>query len=623
MDDPSARRLSVLQGHLRKPEIQLNKCGSIEASAPISSKKTEIQKAFPRKRLEILSWNGWGYKDSGFYLNDKGVAFFTGPRYPLNGLVLPLVIPWMEQKLGFDRTQTAFSQPPPSPADLPPPMPCPSFIEAVRPHSVAISTDADDRLFHSHGHTCHELFILRSGKIDIRLVDAVVWPGCHDHVAKIVQLASLHNICIIPFGGGTNVSGALECPSDERRPIISLDMTEMDKILWIDEDNLTAHVEAGIVGQDLERKLAERGYTSGHEPDSQEFSTLGGWVATRSSGMKKNKYGNIEDLVVRIRTVTPSGTIDKSFLGPRNSLGPDLQHFILGSEGTLGVITEVTMRIRPLPQVRRYGSIVFPTFELGVEYMRDVAKQRCAPASIRLMDNLQFQIGQILKPTPSFTTSIIDSIKKIYVTKFKGFDPDKMAACTLLMEGTPEEVKLQEKRLIDIASKYNGLSGGEENGRRGYMMTFVIAYIRDMAFDYGYLSESFETSIPWSRVVDMCRNVKERISQLCTDNGIIRPPLISCRVTQVYDEGACVYFYLAFSYLEVGMDPVKLFHTIESSARDEVLANGGSLSHHHGVGKIRKKWIKDTLTPTGIDMLYAVKRQVDPQNIFGCANLLP
>jgi alkyldihydroxyacetonephosphate synthase len=471
------------------------------------------------------------------------------------------------------------------------------------------------------GHTCHELFNLRTGKFDNRLVDMVIWPSSHEDVEKIVQLGLKYNICIIPFGGGTNVSGALECSHEEGRVIVSLDMTEMDKILWIDDDNLTAHVQAGIVGQDLERKLAEKGYTTGHEPDSQEFSTVGGWVATRSSGMKKNLYGNIEDLVVRIRVVTPAGVLDKNYLGPRNSIGPDLQHFVMGSEGTLGVITEVTMKIRPLPEARRYGSVVFPSFEMGVAFMREVARQQCAPASIRLMDNMQFQMGQIMKPPNSYTASVLESIKKLYLIKFKGFDPEKMAACTLLMEGPDDDVRQHEKKILAIAKKFYGISGGEENGRRGYLMTFVIAYVRDLGFNYGYLSESFETSIPWSRVVDMCYNVKTRVKDVCTSYGVCRPPLICCRVTQVYDAGACVYFYLAFCYLEIGIDPLKLFDIIERTARDEILANGGSLSHHHGVGKIRKYWVEDTLTPTGVDMLKAVKNQVDPQNIFGCGNI--
>ncbi|KAI0207104.1 Alkyldihydroxyacetonephosphate synthase, peroxisomal [Lamellibrachia satsuma] len=193
--------------------------------------------------------------------------------------------------------------------------------------------------------------------------------------------------------GGTSVSGALECPEHEKRMIISLDTSQMTKILWIDEKNLTACLECGIVGQDLERRLAEKGYCTGHEPDSIEFSSVGGWVATRASGMKKNIYGNIEDLVVHVKVVTPQGVISRNCQVPRISAGPDIQQFVLGSEGTLGVVTEVIMKIRPLPECQKYGSVVFPNFEKGVDCLREISRQRSAPASIRLMDNEQFQFG--------------------------------------------------------------------------------------------------------------------------------------------------------------------------------------------------------------------------------------
>lgn len=171
------------------------------------------------------------------------------------------------------------------------------------------------------------------------------------------------------------MSYGLMCPADETRTIISLDTSQMNRILWVDENNLTAHVEAGITGQDLERQLKESGYCTGHEPDSLEFSTVGGWISTRASGMKKNIYGNIEDLVVHMKMVTPRGVIEKSSQGPRMSTGPDIHHFIMGSEGTLGVITEATIKIRPTPEYQKYGSVAFPNFEQGVACLREIAKQ--------------------------------------------------------------------------------------------------------------------------------------------------------------------------------------------------------------------------------------------------------
>lgn len=306
------------------------------------------------------------------------------------------------------------------------------------------------------------------------------------------------------------------------------------RVLWVDEQNLTACVESGVIGQDLERELAKRGYTTGHEPDSFEFSSVGGWVATRASGMKKNKYGNIEDLLVHVKLVTPQGELLRGGLGPRVSSGLDVQHFVLGSEGTLGVITEVILKIRPLPECRKYGSIIFTEFNKGVQCMREIAKKRLQPASIRLMDNEQFIFGQSLKPAPGYVRVLVDGIKKWYITNVRGFDVHRMCVATLLFEGTNEEVKQQEKHINVIAEKYEGYPAGGANGERGYMLTFAIAYIRDLGFDCGIVAESFETSMPWDRVLPLCTNVKHRVREECKARGI-DDFMITCRVTQLYD----------------------------------------------------------------------------------------
>lgn len=194
--------------------------------------------------------------------------------------------------------------------------------------------------------------------------------------------------------------------------------------------------------------------------------------------MKKNTYGNIEDLLVHVRMVTPKGVLEKNCQVPRLSCGPDFNHVVMGSEGSLGVITEVIIKVRPLPRCKRYGSIVFPDFESGVKCMREVAKQRCQPASIRLMDNDQFKFGMILKPEESKLSQIVDGLKKFYVTKIKGFDLDKMCVMTLLFEGDEQDVKNHEKKVNSIGMLFGGMPAGQSNGERGYMLTFVIAYIR-------------------------------------------------------------------------------------------------------------------------------------------------
>ncbi|XP_019129756.2 alkyldihydroxyacetonephosphate synthase, peroxisomal [Larimichthys crocea] len=621
------QRLRIIAGHLQSSEdgdssstvLLAAECKAQESQKTAGCSGEE--KTVPRKRHEIMKWNGWGYSDSRFLFNKKGQAEFTGKRYRLSGMIIPGLKDWFEGTFGASLQHKTPATPVLTSSSVPPPTLNEAFVEELKSTGIPFSLEAEDRVFRAHGHCLHEIFALREGKFG-RVPDMVVWPNCHNDVVKIVELACKHNVCLMPYGGGTSVSSALECPPEETRSIVSLDTSQMNRILWIDEKNLTAHVEAGIVGQDLERLLNESGYCTGHEPDSMEFSSLGGWVATRASGMKKNIYGNIEDLVVHIKMVTPQGVIEKSCQGPRMSTGPDIHHFIMGSEGTLGVVTEVTMKIRPMPEYQKYGSVVFPNFEQGVACLREVAKQRCAPASIRLMDNEQFKFGHALKPqVSSIFTSFLDGLKKFYITKFKGFDPNHLCVATLLFEGDREKVLQHEKQVYDIAAKFGGLAAGEDNGQRGYMLTFVIAYLRDLGMDYYVIGESFETSVPWDRVLDICRNVKARIVAECKDKGVQFSPLSTCRVTQTYDAGACVYFYFAFNYRGLS-DPVHVYEQVEHAAREEILANGGSLSHHHGVGKLRKEWMRDTVSNVGMGMLKSVKDYVDPKNIFGNRNLL-
>lgn len=423
-----------------------------------------------------------------------------------------------------------------------------SIIDSLQKTSITFSLEDEDRIFRSHGHTIHEAFTLTKASFS-RIPDIVVWPQCTQDVIQIVELALRENVVIIPYGGGTSVSGGLECPSHERRMIISLDTGLMNQCLKLDRKNLTATFGAGITGKDLENYLQKFGLCVGHEPDSYEFSTLGGWVATRASGMKKNVYGNIEDLMIHAKMVTPTGVLDRGCHVPRISCGPDVQQMILGSEGTLGVITEVTLKLRPLPECRKYGSIIMPNLERGIAFMREVARRQLKPASIRLVDNEQFKFGQALKPEiQSFVANCLDFVKKLYVTKWKGYKVDQMCVVTLLFEGLEKDVSSLEREVLELGEHYGGLSAGEENGKRGYMLTFVIAYLRvrfiqlchvlfvsmmfmhqDLAMRFGVLGESFETSVPWSKCHAICRNVKARIRLEAKAHKLRKPFLLTCR----------------------------------------------------------------------------------------------
>jgi alkyldihydroxyacetonephosphate synthase len=561
----------------------------------------------------------WGFADSGFALTADGELTFTGARYPISGQRLSDFLPWARETLDAPLAPDdvhASGYPTPIPervvnaafeADL---------ASALREDQL--DRDARTRLRHGHGHTQEEMWAIKYGRV-ARVPDLIVRPESDADVRAIVAIAARHRVCLIPYGGGTNVTEALRCPSDEARSIASVDMRRMNRVRWIDPDNRSACIEAGANGREIAEVLARHGFTIGHEPDSYEFSTLGGWIATHASGMKKNRYGNIEDIVLGVSAVTSRGDLSRVAAPARESIGGDPARWLFGSEGRLAIVTSAVVKLRPLPEVAKHGSVIFREFETGVAFLRDVQRAGVAPASIRLMDNLQFQFGQALKPRKRGLPAWKSRLEKFFVTRVKRYAVDRMVACTLLFEGTRAEVAAQERAIYRLAAAHGGLAGGAENGRRGYALTFAIAYIRDFMMDHHVLAESFETAVPWSQCVSLIQNVKQRLWQEHAKRGLPGRPFVSARVTQLYETGVCVYFYFAF-YARGVAHASEVYAEVERAAREEILRSGGSLSHHHGVGKLRQRFLPAVLSPTALDWREGLKRAVDPDNLFGCAN---
>jgi len=471
---------------------------------------------------------------------------------------------------------------------------------------------------------------LRAGEFE-RLVDAVVWPLNAKDVTALVQLALHAGICLVPYGGGTNVSDALAPPATAAsRPLVAVHMDKMDQIQEINAMDRVALVEAGIKGRILEEKLNAQGWTCGHEPDSMEWSTLGGWIATKASGMKQSRYGNIEDLVVEVTVITANGEMcskqsdTEAYSGLwRTSLGVcDLKSQVIGSEGNLGIITSALIRIFELPAKVEYESALFPDFESGFQFMHGVSSlnKGIRPASVRMMDNGQFKLSQAIKKKPSSTMEHITRlVKQLYVTRLKGFDLDRVCVATIRCEGSAEEVQLQIHLIRALILTHKGMKAGGEAARDGYKLTYGIAYFRDAVMNVGVLAESFETFVPWSKLLLMVQSVRERAKREHTALCLVGSVWLSCRITQVYHEGACVYFYMAFSQAGIrgGMDA---FLHIESACREEIMATGGSLSHHHGVGKHRSKLLTTAVGYSFVQWQTSVKAAIDPANVFGIGN---
>ena len=562
----------------------------------------------------------WGFTDTYFKVNADQTVTVTGSRYALSGTVMHEFLPFVEEMLGI-KIDIGNLKPEVKNKSVAAPRLNDGFHQALqaRLSPEKFTTDDRQRLIHSHGQTtADEVYKVLYGTLD-RVVDMVLFPESQEDVETIIELAKVHDVCLVPYGGGTSVSCALQLPQNETRSIVSVDMRRMDKILWIDHENFRAGVQAGITGKDLEERLERVGYTSGHEPDSLELSTLGGWIATNASGMKKNKYGNIEDIVESVTMVTAKGVIESGPAMPRQSLGIDPKQVAFGSEGNLGIITSAVIRIHKLPEAKKYGSLVFPTFQAGTQFLYELAQTGTLPASIRLLDNIQFRFGSALKGEPTRTEAIMGAIQKFFLLKVKKFDPKELCAATIVMEGTKEQVDHQAKLINRLAKRYGGIAGGEANGKRGYMLTYAIAYIRDFLTDFHIIGETYETTVPWNKVQAVIDAVAVQVAQKHEEYGLPGRPYISPRITQLYHTGVCIYFTHGFSTTGVE-NPDEIFSQIEHTLRETIMAAGGSISHHHGVGKIRKDFMQYTISPAATELIKEIKKANDPQNIFGIRN---
>jgi len=575
----------------------------------------------------------WGFRDSGFVLrmdhNGDTSVSMRGDRYGICGKPLRKLIPFIEKETNtrFDPIKES-----PFPSPMFSPLTCDisnEDMDLLKSALTKVSVTASDRIRHGSGHSQEDMYLIRTGAIQqMRLPDAVVWPSSEKEVGQLVAMAKSHDWCLIPFGGGTNVSHATRCPAKEveSRPILSVDVRLMDRVLWVNEEDGLAHVQAGITGRALVEEMARRGYTIGHEPDSIEFSTLGGWIATKASGMKRNKYGNIEDIVKSFRVAGSEGSlwrgkgVDEIGACGRESRGMDLLSLTLGSEGSFGIITSAVLRIWPLPECQEHDSVILPDFEHGLRFVRDVARLGLnLPSSVRLLDNEHFRLGQALQGDSSIIERSLTHLWKMAHPVTRSCSPDSVVCATILFEGTREEVQSQRRATKTLASKHGGTCVGARVGKSGYELTFAIAYLRDFALTYNFLAESFESFAPWSKVDTIIQTTKERIKREHRLRCLPGEPFVGSRVTQLYHEGACLYFYFCMNIRGV-KNPSSVFAEIEHAARQEILDEGGSLSHHHGIGKLRADFTKRMDSDAYHSFMASVKESVDPSNVFGVRN---
>jgi len=562
----------------------------------------------------------WGYKDSGFKVNSDKSVTFTGERYPICGKRLYNFIPFVEEILGVEfalepKVKEVEEKHVSDPNINEP------FMDDLKESFNAdrFSGEHNERLLHSHGqHSTDEVYKVLYSRLD-QFTDLVFYIESEEEAVKLIDLAEKHDVCLIPYGGGTNVTNALRPPKEEKRMVVSVDTRRMSAVESVDEQNLMVTVEAGITGKVLEQELNKIGFTVGHEPDSYEFSTVGGWISTNAAGMKKHKYGNIEDIVQNLRMVTPKGVINQKRPLTRSSFGIKTQNILFGSEGNLGIITSATLKVHRLPESSAYESIIFKDWDTGVRFMYDLFHSNMVPASARLADNLQIRLGNALKENKEGLSKVLDNFKKYMLFNVKGVDPEKFTAAVFKIEGSNAEVENQRENLRTLSKKHGGILAGESTGKSGYLATMVIAYIRELIFTQNVLGETMETAVPWSKINQVKSEAHKLIVQLHKENNLPGKPFFTSRISKIYHTGVCMYNTIAMSFEGVE-NPEDVFTGIEHKMRENFILNGGSISHHHGVGKLRKDFMQDTISESSIEMVRGIKQVQDPKNVFGVKN---
>jgi len=547
----------------------------------------------------MMKWWGWGDPNLTFPMADK-----------------PTLWPWVKEKLGITSAIPTANPVGFASIELPPTRAGTKLLDEIRTilGPDQISLQPLDRLQHSYGKSFPDLFRVRNGIVS-RAPDAVLFPDSHEQVESLVKLAQKLDFCLIPFGGGTNIVGGINPQADDTRPMMTLSLRNMNRLISIDRESRTATIQAGALGPKLESDLAEHGHSLGHFPDSFEYSTLGGWLATRSAGMQSDAYGKIEDMVVSIKIVTPSGTIVTKPV-PASSAGPDLNRFMVGSEGILGVITEATMRVHKTPAVRDYRGYLFKSFEDGVRGIQECLDRGFTPSMIRLQDSGESELAFNMRAPKRGIEGWLQNRVKGWL-RLRGY----IEPCILIVgiEGGDVSTAVTLPHSRKILKSHGGFSLGKSVGDTWSKDKFNIPYLRDYIMDYGCMADVAETSTLWSYVLPLyaatIEAVKARFRQ---EDGT---GFIGCHISHTYKTGACLYFTFAARQPE-GKE-LEHYYGYKRLVTDMIMSLGGTLSHHHAVGTEHRPWMTLEVSPAGLQALHALKASLDPKGVLNPGKLLP
>lgn len=420
--------------------------------------------------------------------------------------------------------------------------------------------------------------------------DGVVAPADHAEVAAVLRACDARGVAVVPFGGGTSVVGGVDPERGPHAAVIALDLSRTAALLELDDVSLLATFGAGTTGPQAEELLGARGFTLGHFPQSFEYASLGGYAATRSSGQASRGYGRFDDLIHALRIATPAGDLDLG-RAPASAAGPDLRELFLGSEGAFGVLTEVTVRIRPVPGATAYRAWTFPDFDAGAQALRTATQRGIRPTVLRLSDETETRVNAAMGG---------------HLTRMRGC----LAVATF--EGaTPAEAEATRDALDAVFAAHGATPRGEDPARSWERGRFASPALRDTLMDVGVLAETLETATTWAQLPSLKTAVSAALTSSLTASGT--KPIVLCHISHVYPAGASLYFTVVAALTN---DPQTQWMRAKDAASRAIGEAHGTITHHHAVGRDHLPYLEGEIGTLGVEVLRAVKDVLDPHGIM-------
>jgi len=524
-------------------------------------------------------WNGWGNTQTQYPLPDPArehLAEVLGPLAPLPAAGL----------------EAALSTVP----------------DSRLPEHPFVSVDREVRLRHARGQSLPDWVAMNHNRINT-FPDGVAFPERTEDLSELLAYARQSGASVIPYGGGTSVVGHIN-PLPGSRPNLTISLEQLNSLVDIDQSSHLAEFEAGITGPDLEAALESRGYTLGHFPQSFEYSTLGGWIASRSSGQQSYHYGRIEDLFAGGEMVTPKGSLILPPY-PASAAGPDLRELVLGSEGRLGILTKARVRIRPRPEKEGFFGVFFPTWESGSDAVRAITQNGIPVSMLRLSNPIETETTLILSGK-SWIDLADRGLRQI------GFGDTR---CLLIfgVTGSPRLTALASRSVRMVCRSFGGLFVGQIVGRAWEKSRFYSPYLRNTLWAAGVAVDTLETALPWSQVREASRAIPASITAAITSLG--EKALVMTHLSHIYPDGASIYTTFLFRRTA---DPDRLLErwkAMKGAASTEIQNWGGTISHQHGVGFDHKDYLPAEKGPLGMEAIRGAASIFDPEGLLNPGKL--